>query len=264
MHFGFSTVLLVPLTQLFEPRADCVTRMTGFADVLSVVHLVVAIGWLPLLRVSQCNPSVRRAVHQQGQALILVQLAECGLTLGPTTPLPVGQLAHLLYTLLLSPLLRHDDQRLRNSRWWGPIVPAVECRVGIRHKRQNPPRRRWRRARGRVVARENLPGLFPDNCFDLALAALAVHGNNFRLCRNIERDVSDVGGHLLGVRLEVLTLLKASKCISVGAMLAISIQKGALRRPLRRATPKIARPRKPRYRPRGPEKLYLDRKGRFD
>lgn len=152
-------------------RQDCVTRMTGFTDVLSVAHLVVAIGWLPLLRVSQCSPSVRRAVHQQGQALILVQLVECGLTLGTTTPLPVGQLAHLLYTLLLSPLLRHDDRRLRK---WGPTVPAVECRVGIRHKRQNPPRHRWQRARGRGVARENLPGLFPDNCFDRALAALAV------------------------------------------------------------------------------------------
>jgi hypothetical protein len=122
---------------------------------------------------------------------------------------------HVLYVLLLSPLLRYDNKALRNSWWHGPVTPAVECRVAIRHKRQHPPRCQWETANDRRVQRENLQGIFPDNCFQRAVEQLAVHGENFRLLRHVETNVNDQGGYLMGVRIEARTLYCTTKGFEV-------------------------------------------------
>ena len=189
--------------------------MTTLADGINVIQLVGMIGWLPLLNVSQGNRALRQALEPHARSLLVTQLAECGLLLQPTTPLSIGTLMHLLYVLLLSPLLRYDNKALQNSWWHGPVTPAVECRVAIRHKRQYPPRRRWETAKGRRVQRENLQGIFPDNCFQLAVEQLGGHGENFRLLRHVETDVDGQGGYLMGVRIEVRTLYCTTKGFEV-------------------------------------------------
>ena len=130
--------------------------MTTLADGINVIQLVSMIGWLPLLNVSQGNRALRQALEHHARSLLVTQLAECGLVLQPTTPLSIGTLMHVLYVLLLSPLLRYDNKALRNSWWHGPVTPAVECRVAIRHKRQHPPRCQWETANGRRVHKRKL------------------------------------------------------------------------------------------------------------
>ena len=183
--------------------------MTALVDTLHIVHLAAMIGWLPLLKLSGSNRAIRQALHQHARGLLFVQLGRCGLLLAPTTPLGLGTLAHLLYTMVLLPMLRQDCKNLRHSWWHGPTVPTVECRVAVRHKVQNP-RRRWQNppsGRGtRRMQRENLRGLFPDNAFADALTTLTRHGDNFLCHRWVHRQADDAGGYLLGLRLEVLTL----------------------------------------------------------
>ena len=105
--------------------------MTSLVDTLHVVHLVAMIGWLPLLKLSEGNRAIQQVLHQQARGLLFVELGRCSLLLAPTTPLSIGTLAHLLYTMVLFPMLRQDCKNLRHSWWHGPIVPAVECRVAV-------------------------------------------------------------------------------------------------------------------------------------
>ena len=180
----------------------------GLADVANVLHLVNMVGWLPLLKLAESSRGMRQALHQQARALLVAELAERGLVLQPTTPLPFGILVHLLYTMVLSPIIRHDCKAMPGSWWHGPIVPNVECRVAVRYKFQSP-RRQWPRrvATGlRRVRREDLVGLFLDGDFAGALRTLAAVGDNFCFHRFLHESLDDAGGYLLGLRVRVLTL----------------------------------------------------------
>ena len=185
--------------------------MTSLVDTLHVLQLLTMMGWLPLLKVSEGNRAIRQALHQHARNLLFVELGKCGLLLQPTTPLSIGTLAHLLYTIALFPMLRQDC-RARGSVWHGQSRKNVELRAAVRHKFQDPSRQ-WQSQESlqsigtiRKARRESLHETFPDNSFAEALAALALRGDNFLLHRWSNRRVRDAGGYLRGLRLEVMTL----------------------------------------------------------
>ena len=95
------------------------------------------------------------------------------------------------------------SRRRWNAAW--PYATNVNTLLAANGKRQT----------AGACTRENLQGIFPDNCFQRAVEQLAVHGANFRLLRHVETNVNDQGGYLMGVRIDARTLYCTTKGFEV-------------------------------------------------